>query len=256
MNVVAASAQQGIIAAGCDDGIVYLWNATSGAGLHSLTGHASFIVSLDFNASGSHLASGGDDHTARIWDTATGTAVSVMNGHASHVYSVRFSPDGSTIATGSLDCTAKVWDTSGSMLFSLSHSGAVNGVCYHPSGAQIATCCGDGRGRMFDATTGALLWEIKGGAGELYSLCISFDGNTLATGGEDATVTIDVRSGLIKATLTGHTSAVTLVRYLDNDGEAMLSGSVDEVLLLYVDGKEVNQWGGCTHGSREGACLF
>lgn len=56
-----------ILASGSQDGIICLWDVSSGVLLHILKGHHKTVAGLTFAPSGHILTSGSDDHTTRFW---------------------------------------------------------------------------------------------------------------------------------------------------------------------------------------------
>jgi WD40 repeat protein len=67
---VAFSPDGSILASGSSDKTVRLWDAATGAHLHTLERHADAIMSVAFSPDGSILASGSSDKTVRLWDAA------------------------------------------------------------------------------------------------------------------------------------------------------------------------------------------
>jgi serine/threonine protein kinase/WD40 repeat protein len=60
-----------LLAAGCDDHRIYLWDGASGERRGVLEGHAWELADLAFNHTGEQLLSFGWDMTLRLWDVAT-----------------------------------------------------------------------------------------------------------------------------------------------------------------------------------------
>lgn len=113
-TVLAASPSGTMIAAGCADGTVRLYEAgTSGtlpgwANAPVLTGHVHGITAMSFDTSGRLLATGSRDGTARIWDLATRSATAVLlPGTAAAV----LSPDG--IWRGLGETSGLIWQADG-----------------------------------------------------------------------------------------------------------------------------------------------
>jgi WD40 repeat protein len=60
-----------LLATGCDDRRIYLWDGNTGEPRGVLEGHGWEVHDLAFNHKGDWLASFGWDMTLRLWDVAT-----------------------------------------------------------------------------------------------------------------------------------------------------------------------------------------
>jgi WD40 repeat protein len=113
---VAYSPDGRILAGGCQDRTVRLWDAETGVEVHCLSGHTQPVACVAFSADGSRLASGsmdllgGTPGEVKVWDARTGVEVLSLMGHTGPVLSVAFSLDRSRLASASQDGTVKVWD--------------------------------------------------------------------------------------------------------------------------------------------------
>jgi WD40 repeat protein len=86
----------------------FLWDAKTGALLHTLAGHRGLITDVAFSPDGRAVVTSSVDHDARIWDVASGRLLHVLRGHFFPVYSAAFSPDGDWVVTAS-QLTAGLW---------------------------------------------------------------------------------------------------------------------------------------------------
>src|SRR5262249_39070785 len=120
------------------------------------------------------------------------TAIMTLRGHTDYVFNVAFSPDGKTLASSSQDGTAKVWD----------------------------------------ATTGRLIHDLRGHSPDIcWRVAYSPDGTMLASGGRDQTVKIwDAASGRLIRTLRGHQGTVLSVAFCPV-GQLLVSGGEQSVKL-------------------------
>ena len=178
---VAFSPDGQSIVTGSQDHQAKVWDATSGAVLHTLRGHGASVFSVGFSPDGKWIISGSDDQTARVWDAASGEELRAFKGHGSQIGSVAFSPDGQRIVTGGGavrfspdgrfvdsnvedDPTAKVWDAGGGMevLTLEGHTGAVMSVDFSADGRLVVSGSFDGTARVWDVRTGQGICWRKG----------------------------------------------------------------------------------------------
>ncbi|HKN99574.1 MAG TPA: hypothetical protein VJX10_20805 [Pseudonocardiaceae bacterium] len=113
INSMAFDRNGDVVALGCDDGTVQLWNLPAQQKISSLPDHRvhAAVESVAYSPNGKLSASGSDDHTVRLWNTADNSLVAVLRGHTKGVRSIAFNPDGTTLASGSSDGTIRLWKT-------------------------------------------------------------------------------------------------------------------------------------------------
>ncbi|KAF5320359.1 hypothetical protein D9611_011274 [Ephemerocybe angulata] len=164
VNAVAVSGDGRIIASGANDGLVRLWDATTGKAQCKLKGHRDQVTSVAFSPDGTRIVSGSGDRTVRVWDASTGVVLSVLEGHSRWVSSVAFSRDGTRIVSGSYDKTLRVWDTSTGMALSVleDHRSSATSVAFSWDGTRIVSGSYDRTVRVWDALTGMVLNVLEG----------------------------------------------------------------------------------------------
>src|SRR5207302_5451325 len=112
VNAVAISPDGKLIAGGGSDGVVYLWDAATGAEVRRLAGHKREAVSLAFSPKGDVLAVG-DAMTLRLWEVESGKLLHTLESPSGRVESVAVSPDGKLVAAAGMG----IWEiTSGKLL--------------------------------------------------------------------------------------------------------------------------------------------
>ncbi|OOQ84434.1 Protein will die slowly [Penicillium brasilianum] len=118
----------------------------------------------------------------------------VLRGHLRGVSAVQFSPDCSMIASGSADATIKVWDTS----------------------------------------TGRLIYTFEGHLAGISSLAWSPDGQWIASGSDDKTIRFwNVNTGRAHTkTFEGHHNYVYQIAFAPK-GNILVSGSYDEAVFIW-----------------------
>src|SRR5262249_21621154 len=67
-TIVILASSDRLLAAGCLDGSIRLWNLESGMEVGQFTGHCGAVLALAFTTDGQRLVSGNYDTTALLWD--------------------------------------------------------------------------------------------------------------------------------------------------------------------------------------------
>lgn len=156
VNAVVFSPDGTRVATASNDATAAVWDAATGARLHSLTGHGRWVLGAAFSPDGRTLVTGGYDKTVRLWDAATGESKATWTGHTGGVRAVAFSPDGETVATGGADGEVRVWEAGGGrpVLTLRRHESAVRVVAYSPDGSRLASGSEDRTVRVCDSHSG------------------------------------------------------------------------------------------------------
>jgi WD40 repeat protein len=133
--------------------VVQLWDVASGQLLRTITGHASYVMTVFFSPDGSRLLTSSFDQTARVWDVNTGQELLRLAGHTSWVNYAVYSASGSKIATAGNDGLVIVWDaTDGSRLFDVHTRGGAFGVSFSPDGTRLAISTEAGAIQLWDSS--------------------------------------------------------------------------------------------------------
>ncbi|GAB2284903.1 WD repeat-containing protein vip3 [Dionaea muscipula] len=77
-----------------DDAHVHMYDAEGKSLVGSMSGHASWILSLAPSPDGAAVATGSSDRTVKLWDLSTRAAVQTMSNHTDQVWGVAFRPPG------------------------------------------------------------------------------------------------------------------------------------------------------------------
>jgi WD40 repeat protein/tRNA A-37 threonylcarbamoyl transferase component Bud32 len=193
VETVAFSGNSGVLATGADDGRVRLWEVATGQEKVALLGHTDRVESVTFSPDGKTLISAGNDGTVRVWDVETAKQRNILKGHTDRVWCVEFSPDGRTLATASRDGTVKLWDPEVRQeRESLPEdTSRISSVAFTPH-SHLAVGRKDGTAHFWDPARRQILWStsILGEGGSITSLDVSSDGQTLAAGSSDGSVTL------------------------------------------------------------------
>ncbi|QIS21379.1 TIR domain-containing protein [Nocardia terpenica] len=223
------------IVTGYSDGLLRLWNLTSGFPLSlPLAGDTDGVESVAFSPDGTRMVSGGRNGTIRIWDTTT----IALTGHTNAVASVAFSPDSKRIVSGSSDRTVRLWDAATGQPIGApltGHTDWVRSVAFSPDGKRIVSGSADRTVRLWDADSGQSIGApLTGHTDTVRGVAFSPDGRRIVSGSFDGTVRLwDADSGQpIGAPLTGHWAAVSSVAF-SPDSKRIVSGSADSTVRLW-----------------------
>jgi formylglycine-generating enzyme required for sulfatase activity len=98
-----------LLAAGCDDHRIFIWDTVDYELLATLVGHQSYVNGVVFSADETWLVSGSDDKTVAIWAMEEFRLLKQLEGHEDTVLRVDLNPDNTLIASISWDGTVRLW---------------------------------------------------------------------------------------------------------------------------------------------------
>jgi WD40 repeat protein len=215
VDAVAFNPAGTLLATGCHDGNLRLFDVAKGTQLRQIQAHTTpvppkAIYCVAFTPDGKFVLSGSEDQTLKLWDASNGNLVRTFKaykekefekGHQGAVFCAAFSSDGKTLATGSNDHTIKLWNVAdGSVVRELSnpalkpapghppesHPAAVYGVRFTADGKQLLSVGqaprNHGHLALWNVADGKLLASESLNLGPFYSLSIAPDGKSVAIG--------------------------------------------------------------------------
>ena len=224
------------LASGDMDGMVKVWDVSTGRNIRIVRGPGGLYKSVAFSPDGTKLASSisGGDGTVEIREAATGKNINTIAGHLAGVQSIVFSPDGTKLAAGLSGSGVKLWEIeTGQQVATFSEK--VISVAFSPDGMTLASTHPGALGgiKLWDIETGRNIATLQGSRERVWSVVFSPDGARLASGSEDKNVKLwEVDTGENTATLRGHTAGVHSVVF-SPDGTKLASAAEDKTVKLW-----------------------
>ena len=186
---VAFSPDGGTLASAGTDGLVRLWDASTGAPLGELP-HPAAVTAIAFAPGGEALVTACEDGLVRRFRLEDRAQVAAMRGHEGAVRALAVSPGGGSIASGGADGTVRIWRAAdGSLEATLrSHSGSVDAVAFSPDGALLASGGADRVVKLFRLRDASVVRTLDRHGQAVASLAFTPDGALLLAGGDDGLV--------------------------------------------------------------------
>ncbi|KAL6816933.1 WD40-repeat-containing domain protein [Trichoderma camerunense] len=168
ITAFAFSPDSQTLASASEDGMIRLWDVTTGTHRQTLKGHSERVTEIFFAPDGRLITTASNDHTIRLWDATTGSLQQTLVGEGSlftevnmeddglpRIDAVVFSPDGHLAASILTNNTIRIWDTrTGASQQTLKdYNGLVTAVKFSSNNRLIALLLNDGS---------VQLWDIKG----------------------------------------------------------------------------------------------
>ena len=122
------------------DGIVRIWNPTTGQELSSFD-TADQLLSLCWSPDGTHLVVGGSTGTIQYWEVDRNVKQDTINTLAGAVHSLAWRPGQAQLASGHLDGTVRLWDmgTKTELTRFYGHTNQLRCVKWTPDGTLLAS---------------------------------------------------------------------------------------------------------------------
>jgi WD40 repeat protein/DNA-binding SARP family transcriptional activator len=226
-----------------------IWDYRARRLVATLTGHTGQIDAIAYSPDGKLVATGATDGTARIWDARTGTQRLLLAGHDAAVTAVEFTPNGRRLVTAGEDGTVRIWDItpqgSRDWLTILADPQGVNSVAFEGSRQLLSTGACDGKTKLWNANTGALIWATSRrptfpncprhstGQPSYPAAAASNPNNTIiAQPAADGSVQLlDGRGNLLRTLLGGHLGVQSIV--FDGTGNRIATGNWDGTAIVW-----------------------
>jgi U3 small nucleolar RNA-associated protein 12 len=110
VGCVCMSRDGRLVAAGCEEGTLRVWDMSSYQVVVSFSGHRSAVTCIQFDCSGTRLVSGSKDTNVIVWDVVGECGLYRLRGHKGPVTGCRLLQYANILVTCSKDSLVKLWD--------------------------------------------------------------------------------------------------------------------------------------------------
>jgi WD40 repeat protein/serine/threonine protein kinase len=230
------------IATASSDKTARIWDARSGALVHTLAGFDADVRRVRFSPDGQHLLTAGFDGSVKVWSVATGTLVWAAR-HQLRVLGAAFSNDGTMVATASGDRTVKLWSArDGRLLRTIGQPAApVNAVAFSPDDALLVTGGFDETARVWSTSTGAPVTAGERLDGMVAAVVVSPDGSRFASVSWRGRARVSPLRGGRAIDLAGHDDTIHDVAF-SPDGARLVTASADRTAKVWDAATGALQW--------------
>jgi WD40 repeat protein len=206
IEALAASPNGRLIAAGSDDGHVYLFDVSHPSNRTALPAlkAGKEVAYVAFSPNGRYVAGASIDHRVHLWDISdpsNAKALPSLGGFTNYAWSVTFSPDSKLLAAGGADDKVIIWNITRPDR-PKRVAGPMNGpshyvfsLAFSPNGRTLAAAGGDGSVWTWALSASGsarptTMLHVADVGGSTYAVAFSPDGATLAAGGSAGEVVL------------------------------------------------------------------
>ncbi|MBI3268821.1 MAG: WD40 repeat domain-containing protein [Planctomycetes bacterium] len=259
MRSVAFSVDGRLLAAGGEDGVVWVWSTTNWECMARIDAHEGRVLYVAFSPDAWGLLTAGIDGLVKFWRLASpGAPLANFRESKSNLSHLRLSADGKLLATAREDHAIRLLDYgAGTTLATLTgHKDKIAALACSPNGKLLASASWDRTVALWDLKTRARWKELGGMSGGALAVAFSADSRCVAAAGWDRHIRVwELDTSQPPADLVGHQARVTWIGFLP-DGHTLLSSADDGSLRLWSvpDRKELEAIRGKDRG--HGPCEF
>jgi WD40 repeat protein len=242
LKSVAASPDGSLLAAGGENGRIYIYGWDAGTVRQTIAAHDELVGALAFAPDGSKLITAASDRMIRFFKITTDGKVAASPSKewraSARVGAMAVSPNGRWLVTGNEEGDVTIWnaETGGRTGRLSGHRGAIRKLAFSANGRRLASASFDRTARVWDVSArGDFREKFTSPATDeqLVSVALNADGRLAATAGLDGIIRIwNVETGAPGHRLAEHRNTVTALEFFD-DGRELISASLDRTLRTW-----------------------
>jgi WD40 repeat protein len=171
------------------DGLVRVFETSTGALRTKINSHADWVSAVSFSADGARIATASRDKTAKVFDAQTGSLLSTYSEHNAPVRAVAFTPDGKQVISAGGN-RIRVWNREDSKLIGEfpAFDDEIHALVL--SGETVVGVAADRSARQFKVVDRTLVRSYAEHPAAVLSLAWHEASRRIATGCFDGTVSV------------------------------------------------------------------
>ena len=199
---VAVSHDNRLVAVGCADKLVRVFNVADGVEVMRCDNHLDWVFGSAFTNDSKRLASVSRDKAAKLIDVSTGHLIDDINQMRDPLICMARHPTDDLIATGGTEGKIRLFrmeprggrlaegdNKEESFVREFEHMASpIQTIAFNAYGTAVACGVVAGEVRIFRTENGQRLAQIKVGSGPIFALSFTPDGKRIATGGYDGRI--------------------------------------------------------------------
>lgn len=232
------------LVSGGEDALINLWDLEERQLIRTFAVHSSHVMSLAITPNGQTLISGGLDGL-KIWNFQQQLFVETLL-LLSPIYSVAVHPNGTLLVTGGKKGEIVLWDMQPDCHEILGcfvpqnnpnqgtlkgHTDAIAALVFTANGEYLVSGSYDRTIKIWHLPTGEVR-ELGQHLGQIHTLAIAPDGQTLASASIDGLKLWNLRSGQLLQTISDNVNAVQAVAF-SPDGALLATGGENNTIKIW-----------------------
>ncbi|KEG12825.1 pleiotropic regulator 1 [Trypanosoma grayi] len=173
-------------ATGGGDGVVKVWDLTTGALKLNLTGHKEGVRAISLSTLSPYMFSCSDDHSVKCWDLERNEIIRDFHGHKGSVHCVSAHPSLDIVVSGGRDKTVRVWDvrTRSCVHLLVGHTDSVMSIAAQQADPQVISGGSDGMVYLWDIAAGRAFTRLTRHKKPVRGLAINREGTLVSCGAD------------------------------------------------------------------------
>eukprot|EP01114_Cavostelium_apophysatum_P017663 TRINITY_DN5303_c0_g1_i1.p1 TRINITY_DN5303_c0_g1~~TRINITY_DN5303_c0_g1_i1.p1 ORF type:complete len:550 (+),score=120.92 TRINITY_DN5303_c0_g1_i1:166-1815(+) len=236
VHTIASNLTGSLLATGGSDTFVKLWDGRTGTLRTALSGAVQSVMCVRFSPNEEFVLGTSNEQAVHLWSVVYGRLRDTLTGHTGKVLTGAFA-DSSKLVSGSHDRTIKLWDLSkGYCTRTIFCYSSCNALTVNSDGL-IYSGHFDNTLRVWDPKNGECVHEGKLHTGQITSVALSYDGQTILTNSKDNTLKLlDVRTYQVLQTFSSESyrnGANWNQCCFSPDGRFVSAGSIDGTVCVW-----------------------